>query len=117
MTMTTPWRRITLQFSQIGLTLGRTFTGFSTSAIGGQRDTARLPLRAAFLPLRGRGETALGRTHLAPLGTGLYDSAPTGLTPSAAPGPVSTVDQRLVRRPTPAENYRRESLRSFSPAP
>jgi hypothetical protein len=25
MTITTPWRRITLHFSQIGLTLGRTF--------------------------------------------------------------------------------------------
>jgi hypothetical protein len=38
-TITTPWRRITLHLSQIGLTLGLTFIVLSTgsSAPGGQR--------------------------------------------------------------------------------
>jgi hypothetical protein len=31
MTITTPWRRITLHFSQIGLTLGLTFTSCSSA--------------------------------------------------------------------------------------
>jgi hypothetical protein len=30
MTITTPWRRITLHFSQIGFTLGLTFTATPT---------------------------------------------------------------------------------------
>jgi hypothetical protein len=31
MTITTPWRRITLHFSHMGLTLGLTFTGCSSA--------------------------------------------------------------------------------------
>jgi hypothetical protein len=35
MTVTRPWRRITLHFSQIGLTLGRTFMSSSWMSVDG----------------------------------------------------------------------------------
>src|SRR5688500_1488730 len=48
MTWTRPWRRITLHFSQILLTLGRTFMAFpSLCRVGGGRPRRGTPVEAA----------------------------------------------------------------------
>ncbi len=98
--MTRPCRRITLQLSHIGLTLGRTFTGSLPRLIGvsGKTPLERpCPLRQAL----GVG----GRTGLAPWGTGLDGSARRPYRPSVAwPGAA-------VRVPALATRARRAAAR------